>query len=813
MHKDKKIIEVAVPFPVHKTYSYAVPDNLSDVMATGKRIVVPFGSRRITGYVLGPAHEARDLSLKKVLDVLDDRPLFPASMVSFFRWISEYYMFPIGQVIKNALPGGLTTAEHNVFSITRQGCRFLEQGIMTITEEKILSALKTESLSLKALEKKIHQPLLTAIILAMLDRKWLCQEKKLKRGQTQPKTEKFVSLSLHVDKETKLSETRRKIIDALKNEQDVSLKELRKIVPTAPQIVKAMASSGQVRLEQKQVYRDPFGEAVKREPPPALTLEQDQIVSSVRGALGKTFAPFLLVGVTGSGKTEVYLQLAQETLSKGRSVIILVPEIALISQMERRFRSRFGERIAILHSGLSPGERYDQWLKLARGEITIAIGARSAIFAPVQNIGLIVVDEEHDASYKQETNLRYNARDIAIVRAKQHNAVALLGSATPSIQSYHNAMTGKYTQLSLTERIMDRRLPEITIVDLCPIRNERGYRRYFSKELLRGLENTLQRNEQAILFLNRRGFASLPICGACGKPLQCKNCDISLTYHQQSNAYRCHYCGFTASGGTTCPSCGKGDIRHLGFGTEKIEAVVKDLFPNKKIARMDRDTVAHKGSLLKILKGLKDDTIDVLIGTQMVAKGHDFPNITLVGIICADLSLSFPDFRAGEQTFQLLAQVSGRAGRGDTPGRVILQTYNPDHFSILCAKQQNVHQFYEQEIGFRKALSYPPFSRMIQIILSGRDKTKVHQQAQFLGSACNTLFRNNKKFRETIAMMGPIEAPYAKIASRYRWQVLFKGRQAGLLHRYIRRLVTLNPSLMNNRHVKITIDIDPVFMM
>jgi primosomal protein N' (replication factor Y) len=813
MNRENKLIEVAVALPVHGTYTYSVPDNLSVMVAPGKRIIVPFGRRRVTGYVLGAPHETCELNLKKVLDVLDDDPLFPGSMVPFFKWISEYYMYPMGQVIKNALPGGLTTAEQNIFAITQQGCRFLEQGIMTATEEKILNTLKTEPSSMKALEKKIRQPLSMAITIAMLDRGWVCRKKKLRGGQTQPKTEKFISLTDKEPDQAKLSETRRKIIDYLKNEHEVSLKELKKIVPTAPQIVKAMASSGQVRLDQKQVYRDPFGEPVKREKPPSLTLEQKQIVSRVQEAMGKTFAPFLLVGVTGSGKTEIYLQLALETLNKGRTVIILVPEIALISQMERRFRSRFGNQIAILHSGLSPGERYDQWLKLARGEINIAIGARSAIFAPVKNIGLIVVDEEHDASYKQETKLRYNARDLAIVRAKQHNAVALLGSATPSIQSYHNAMTGKYTQVSLTKRIMDRRLPDITTVDLCNMRDQRGYRRYFSKELLLELENTLKRNEQAILFLNRRGFASLPICGSCGKPVQCKNCDISLTYHQQSNAYRCHYCGFSMAGGTNCPSCGIADIRHLGFGTEKIEAIVKDLFPNKNIARMDRDTVAHKGSVLKILKGLNDGTIDVLIGTQMVAKGHDYPNITLVGVICADLSLSFPDFRAGEQTFQLLAQVSGRAGRGERPGSVILQTYNPEHFSILCAKQQNVHQFYNQEITFRKALNYPPFSRMIQIILSGRDKTKVHQHAQALGTACKTLFRKDKKFRKAIVMMGPIEAPYAKIASRYRWQILFKGNQAGLLHQYVRKLMVLNPSLMSNRNVKTSIDIDPVFMM
>ncbi len=813
MSKEKKIIDVAVALPIYGTYSYSVPDNLSAMIAPGKRIIVPFGSRRVTGYVIGIPDEISDLNLKNVLDVLDDRPLFPESMVPFFKWISDYYMYPLGQVIKNALPGGLTTAEQNVLTLTRKGRRFLEQGIMTTMEATILNTLKAESLSLKALEKKIRQPLPTAITLAMLERGWVCRVKKLRASQTQEKKEKFVFL---IDKKTdkvKLSKTRIKIIDYLKNEQDVSLKELKKVVPTAPQIVKAMASSGQVRVDRKQVYRDPFGEPVKRDTPPSLTIEQKQIVEKIQKVMGKKFSPFLLSGVTGSGKTEVYLQLALETLNQDLSVIILVPEIALISQMERRFRSRFGNQIAILHSGLSPGERYDQWLKLARGEINIAIGARSAIFAPIKNIGLIVVDEEHDASYKQETSLHYNARDIAIVRAKQESAVVLLGSATPSIQSYHNAMTGKYTQVSLTRRIMNRRLPDITIVDLCGMRDQRGYRRYFSKELLLGLENTMKRNEQAILFLNRRGFASLPICGACGMPLQCKNCDISMTYHQQSNAYRCHYCGFSMSGSTKCPSCGIADIRHLGFGTEKIETIVRELFPDKNIARMDRDTVAHKGSVLKILKGLNDGTIDILIGTQMIAKGHDYPNITLVGIICADLSLSFPDFRAGEQTFQLLAQVSGRAGRGDRSGSVILQTYNPEHFSILCAKQQNVHQFYDQEITFRKDLNYPPFSRMVQIIVSGRDKTKVQHHAQALGKACNTLFGKDKKFRETIVMMGPIEAPYAKIASRYRWQILFKGSQTGLLHRYIHKLMVLNSPLMNNRHVKTTVDVDPVFMM
>jgi len=625
--------------------------------------------------------------------------------------------------------------------------------------------------------------------------------------------ERFVALMDNDPIRKKLSEPRKRIVDYLKVAHEAPLRELKQIVPTASRIVRAMAADGQVRISPRQVFRDPFGEPVIRDEPPTLTVEQNEVVDQIRETLANRFTTFLLVGVTGSGKTEVYLRLARETLNRGQTVIILVPEIALISQMERRFRSRFGNRVAILHSGLSRGERYDQWLKIARGDISIAIGARSALFAPFKNIGLIVVDEEHDASYKQDSTLRYNARDLAMVRAKQHHATAVLGSATPSIQSFHHAVTGKYSRVSLTKRIKERRLPNITIVDLCGMRDHRGHRRYFSRELLAELENTMQRKEQAILFLNRRGFANLPICKACGKPLQCKNCDISMTYHQKTNAYRCHFCGFTKASGSVCPACGKAKIRHLGFGTEKIESVVKNLFPDKNIARMDRDTTKHKGSILKILTGLKDGTTDILIGTQMVAKGHDFPNITLVGIICADLSLSFPDFRAGEQTFQLLAQVSGRAGRGDRPGHVILQTYNPDHFSILCAQQQDVQHFYDQEITFRKALSYPPFSRMIQIVVSGRDKAQVHLQAQTMGSACNTLLKEQKRFRADIQVMGPIEAPHARIAARYRWQLLFKGRHSKLLHRFLHDLITKNPRLLTNPTVKVTIDVDPVFMM
>ena len=813
MPKPNTQIEVAVALPVHGTFSYEVPADLSFLIEIGKRILIPFGRRRVTGYVLGPAPQNINPPLKKILDILDDEPLFPANMVPFFKWISDYYIYPVGQVIKNALPGGLTAVEKKIFTITPQGSGFLKHGIMTATEKQILTRLKSDGLDLKDLQKELDQPIPAANILALLDRQLIETQKTLRGDRTRIKTERFARLSQNGRTNQKLSKSRQIIIDYLQTNQEASLKQLKKVLPTAPRLIRSMAADNQVQIVSRQVFRDPFGQAVLPDSPPILTSEQQVIVDQIAATLDQTYEAFLLDGVTGSGKTEVYLRLSQKVLDKSQSVIILVPEIALISQMERRFRARFGNRIAILHSGLSRGERFDQWLRISRQEIQIAIGARSAIFAPLKNPGLIVVDEEHDASYKQESTLRYNARDLATLRAKQCGATVVLGSATPSIQSYHNAVKGKYKLVSLAKRIKKRPLPEISVIDLSGMRDQRGMRRYFSNALLKALENTMQRNEQAILFLNRRGFAHLPICDACGQTLQCKNCDIAMTYHQKTNAYRCHYCGFSRPAISVCPSCQQDKIRHLGFGTEKIEQLVKKLYPHKQVVRMDRDTITHKKAVLKILTGLKQGHTDILIGTQMIAKGHDFPNITLVGIICADLSLSFPDFRAGEQTFQLLAQVSGRAGRGDRPGQVILQTYNPDHFSIQAAQQQNVKNFYNQEIVFRKALNYPPFSRLIQIIISGRDKDLVNRHAHRLGDTCHTLVQSNTSFHHHIKVMGPLEAPYARIAANYRWQMLFKGHQSQLLHRFLHALMSENPRIFNARGVRVVIDVDPVFMM
>ncbi|MBW2620606.1 MAG: primosomal protein N', partial [Deltaproteobacteria bacterium] len=647
-------IEVAVALPVYNTYTYSVPENLGELVSTGKRVLVPFGRRRVTGYILGQGKDENQEGIKTILDILDEKPLFPSSMIPFFRWTADYYLHPIGDVIKCALPGGLNLYDFFTIAITEKGKDSLLNNSTTPLEMEILNRLGTGPCRFKDLNKNFNKHIPNALIHSMESRGVIVCNRKLKGGSTKPKMERYVSLIGSDIPMEKLSNARKKIIETLKTFSEISVKKLQEQVPSGPRLIKSLETDGYISIFQKKVYRDPFGEPIAPDTAHTLTKEQKSVIFTVTESLGRKFTTCLLAGVTGSGKTEVYMQLAAKVISLGYSVLVLVPEIALISQMERRFRARFGECVAILHSGLSAGERYDQWMRIARGEAAIVIGARSAVFAPFVNIGIIIVDEEHDTSYKQEGGLRYNARDLAVVRAKLDNGVALLGSATPSIQSYYNATTKKFKVVTLTKRVEKRPLPEITVVDLCKSRDVRGIRRFITPELHREMKATLVRGEQVLLFLNRRGFASYPVCAACGEAIRCKNCDISLTLHQKINAYKCHYCGYTRASTSNCTSCGSTKILLLGIGTEKVEAAVKSFFPDARTARMDRDTTRRKGSILKILKGLRNQTIDILVGTQMVAKGHDFPNITLVGIICADLSLNFPDFRAGERTFQLL---------------------------------------------------------------------------------------------------------------------------------------------------------------
>jgi primosomal protein N' (replication factor Y) len=804
-------IDVAVSLPVWNTFTYGVPEALALRVQPGKRVLVPFRQSRVTGYVLGSCC-GKDLSdIRSILDVLDEEPLFPSSMIPFFQWTSRYYMHPLGEVIKAALPSGINLLETVTLHLTRDGEMARQSANPAEEEKKLLDRVAAGPCPLPGIRKQADEPAAWAWIRSMEKKGWLERRRVLNAGQTRPKTEWYACLCEGPRKP--VAAGRKKIVEFLAATGEASLRHLHHELKATSRLIRKMGAEGILRLYPKPVYRDPFGESILPDRPPALTCGQQKAVETVLGALGEGFRTYLLAGVTGSGKTEVYMQLASEALGRGCSVLVLVPEIALISQMERRFRARFGERIAVLHSGLSAGERYDQWMRIRRGEATIVIGARSAVFAPFEKIGLIVVDEEHDPSYKQDRKLRYNACDLAVVRAKQLGAVALLGSATPSVQSCHNVAAGKFIELTLESRVEQRPLPEITVVDLCGCDNRRGARRFITAELEQAMKETLERGEQVLLFLNRRGFSTYPVCSACGKPFRCKNCDITLTLHRQANAYRCHFCGFSRASVSPCPQCGSTRIRQLGFGTEKVEASVSALFPSARVARLDSDTASRRGSIVKILKSLRDREIDVLVGTQMVAKGHDFPGITLVGIVCADLSLSFPDFRAGERTFQLLAQVSGRAGRGEVPGRVILQTYNTDHFSIQAARQQDFRSFYATEIAFRRQLNYPPFSRLVQLRMAGKEREAVAEYARQMGARCRLLKASARSFTGAVEVLGPVEAPLARIAGKYRFQILLKGTGVKDLHPFVRELLSGADRSSDVKGVHLAVDVDPVFLL
>ena len=813
MTNENTHIEVAVTLPVFSTYTYAVPEPLQQIITPGKRVLVPFGNRKVTGYALGPADASGIQNIKQIIEILDELPLFPESMIPLFKWISDYYIHPLGEVIKEALPGGININECVTLHITESGAHIIADQCAPALENDILCLIKNNSCRLNDIPKKLKREVPCHLIHKMEKNGLVTRQREIKKAVTCQKKQRFIALAQTKTPIVKLSAPKRKILELAEKYGEISVSDLKKSVPTASSHVRDLAQKGCISVFDKPVYRDPFGESVPSDTPPKLSLEQQYVVSKVLKAMGNGFATFLLAGVTGSGKTEVYMHVTAEAIKKNLSVLVLVPEIALISEIERRFRARFGECVAVLHSGLSAGERYDQWVRIINTQCPIVIGARSAIFAPLTNIGVIIVDEEHDTSYKQESRFRYNARDMAIIRARQEDSIALLGSATPSIQSIYNVTTGKFNELNLKKRIFSRSLPDIRVVDLRRHKDFRGTRRFITTDLQKAIKETLDREEQVLLFLNRRGFASFPVCAGCGEALKCKNCDITLTLHQAANAYKCHLCGYSIPANASCNLCGSAGIKRLGMGTEKIETTIKGLFPEARVARMDRDTITRKGSLIKLLKGLRNHDIDILIGTQMVAKGHDFPGITLVGIICADLSLSFPDFRAGELTFQILAQVSGRAGRGTRPGRVILQTYNPDHFSIKAATEQNFMKFYNQEIAFRKAFNYPPFSRMIQLKISGPNREKVRQRATAIGEQCAMLKKRNQPFNQWIDILGPIEAPLARVARRYRWQIIIKSQSTDLLHQFVRELLFKNGQQFSHNQVRVAIDVDPFFMM
>jgi len=807
-------LEVAVAAPIHQSLTYLVPPG-ETMPRAGCRVLVPLGRRLVTGYVLGVAAPPEPgLKIKRYNELLDREPLFPGVMVSFFRWIADYYQHPLGEVIRTALPAGT---------------------ISTSTRRLVLSAAGAEPLAELAAVPKAPEWL--GNLLARGELTPGATRKLWRDGEGRRRVEKWQAAGwLQIVEEIAADQVRARQVTCatltpaglaelptdLKKSELKTLALLRELaghqaVPIprphlareysgARAALAALAERGLVLLTELPFYRDPFGEPPLIFPPPVrLTDEQEAALGAIGSAIATaTFAPFLLHGVTGCGKTEVYLHATSQCLATGRSVLVLVPEIALTTQLEGHFLARFGTEVALLHSGLTPGERFDQWQRIVRGEARIVIGARSAVFAPLAKPGLIVVDEEHDGSYKQEDNLRYQARDLAVLRASLAGAVVLLGSATPSLTSYQHAVSGKYRLLTMRRRVADQEMPRVEVIDLRQVKTISGRPPLFAPELTVALKENLAAGNQSLVFLNRRGYASLLICRACGQAVRCPSCAISLTLHQARGELVCHYCNHTITSRTLCSQCRSPELVPVGFGTERIEAELKAMLPSARIARLDRDTSGNRQEFLAILRGVHNREVDILVGTQMITKGHHFPHVTLVGVVWADASLNFPDFRAGERTFQLISQVTGRAGRGEKAGRVIIQALNPEHYAITAARQHDYQAFYREELGLRQGLQFPPFSHLVNLRFDGVEEHLVRRLAEQTAEVAKRLSRKGR-----ITILGPAPAPLSRLQGRYRWQLLLKGANRAELHGLCR---TLNQD-REPGPVKLSVDVDPENML
>ncbi len=779
-------VSVAVAIPSEKTFSYAVPETLEKSVAVGKRVLVPFGRKRLTGYVLAVEEAPSVENVRDLLDVLDAEPLFGEEDLRFYRWASDYYLYPLGKALAEILPEGIDFRSRLWISPVAAGD---PKGGRELTDRqrRLMGILKDfpGGLSADSLKKLAGREEVSREIRALQSRGVIAVEERVGKPKVSSKREKIVSLSTGLPFPGKLTERQRLLVESVGASGSVPLPVLGRQFRNASALVGSLVKKGMLLLEERECYRRPGVDPPVGARNGSIRLNRDQqaALEEIRnGIAGGRFAPYLLHGVTGSGKTEVYLQAIREAVKGGGGVIFLVPEIALTPQLLSRFRESFPDReIAVLHSGISSPARYDQWRRIRRGEIRIVAGARSALFAPVQDLRLIVVDEEHDGSYKQDDRMRYNARDLALVKAKLIGAAVVLGSATPSLQSYLNSAGRRCRRLRLPRRVEDRPLPAVEIVDMRAESDQGGSVPILSRTLRQAVTDTLGARKQALLFLNRRGFHTFLSCLDCGHVLRCLNCAVSLTHHAGEGVLVCHYCDMRIPVPLQCPDCGGRRIHSYGVGTEKLEETVKRMFPRARVARMDSDTTAAKGAHGRILRAFDRREIDILVGTQMITKGHDFPDITLVGVISADTALNIPDFRAAEKTFQILTQVSGRGGRGGNPGRVIIQTLNPAHYALLRVREHDYEGFFRDEIPLRRSLAYPPFARIVNIHVSSLDGDRGRESVGEMKRMADALAGAGSGSGK-IEVIGPAESPIARIRGRYRWQLLFKGEDSRALH-------------------------------
>ena len=806
----KEIVEVAVGLPVSKTFHYLIPEKMRDSLRVGMRVLVPFKGRKVTGFaidLLDHPPKGVEEKMREVEDLLDEVPLIDPKMLRFHRWIADYYIYPLGEVIKTGLPPGLQLKSELVLRLTQNGKEYLTRGDLEPIQEKVFMEIERfGKVTLKKILKKFSGKVSRSQLFSWKKKGLLNIDVGVEGKEVKPKFEK--AIIYHGGESAKpISKKQAEILKWLEERGEVSTSELNKRFKSPSKAIQSLKAQDLIAISDREVIRDLSAQPeLKAYPKPELTSDQEAILGEIlKGIRSRRFSPFLIYGVTGSGKTEIYLRAIEEVLNQGREAIVLVPEISLTPQLLSRFKGRFGENLSLLHSKLGRGERYDQWRRIWKGEVKIAVGARSAIFAPFKNVGIIIVDEEHDPSYKQEEKLRYHARDLAVVRAKQDEATLLLGSATPSLESFHNTERGKFHLLRLPERIEGKPLPRVEVVDM---KNEKGL---LSEKVRAALEKNIKDKKQSLLFLNRRGFANFILCPDCGFTYKCPNCSVTLTYHLRDRSLQCHYCDYRIRAPGDCPQCEGHRLQGVGIGTERLEQEIRSLFPETQVDRMDRDTTSRRRSHQQILKSLESGKTDILVGTQMIVKGHDFPNVTFVGVVSADTSLHFPDFRSSERTFQLLTQVAGRAGRGEVFGEVVIQTFNPDHYSIQKAKNHDFIGFYQEESQFRRALDYPPFSRLINFRLVGNSEKKTKAVSEEMGRIGRDLLK--KGYGKGIEILGPSAAPFAKMRGKFRWQMLAKGKSPKLLHKFAQELAFQLEEETKGKGVNLDIDVDPVFIL
>ncbi len=806
--------DVALPLPLDTTFTYRLSDGMQPVI--GGRVLVPFRQQRMPGVVTALHDRSPKVQAKNIISVLDAAPVLDEQLVQLGKWISDYYLAPLGEVFRAMLPLAAEFKRSIAYRIANDGHMALHLAGMSgssarsrktpedqLAEFRVLDYLaERDTVREESLRGATRVP--KSLLAGMVRKKWIVREDLSEARDATP----TMKIALLKTAEGKLNSNQQALIETLAAAGGRLSVETLQTLEVPRTTLSTLVKRGLVEIVDEPVE---FTVAISKTRPSPLDFQFNsaqqvalkRIAESVRA---NQFSGLLLHGVTGSGKTAVYLAAMRSVLEAGRSAILLVPEIGLTPAVAADLHHVFGDEVAILHSALSDQERAEQWHRIKRGDARMVVGTRSAVFAPVSNLALMIVDEEQDSSYKQEETPRYHARDVAVMRAKMAGAIVVLGSATPSLESYFNAKKNKYALLELRDRVENRPLPEVEIVDMRQEFQETGKEQVISRKLAEEIKQRLDRKEQVMILLNRRGYSPVALCRACGNRMECRNCAIAMTHHKGSNRMMCHYCGFMAPVPKACGECGSEYVYFLGTGSEKLEELLHGLFPQARIGRLDRDTVRGNEDFERALNALNEGELDVLVGTQMIAKGHDIHGVTLVGVVGADMALGFPDFRAAERTFQLLTQVAGRAGRGQTPGKVVLQTYFPDHYAVQYAAQHDFAGFYEKELRFRSWMHYPPYSALANVLLRSDKLDEALQWSGILGKWFE------KTRHESIRVLGPAAAPIMRLKRDYRYHFVLKSTSREKLNATLRSML-IHAVEQKIPRTQVIVDVDAVWLM